>query len=588
MLLESPVATSFKEGLLTPTWHEAAQPCTLGWSHLSYTVTTRNKPKSILVDVSGRCGPREMLAILGPSGSGKTTLLDLLADRISSGKTTGAIEINGEPRDHRSFRSLASYVAQEDALLGSFTVLETLRFAAQLSLPSSVSASTRETRVLAAIEDMGLSSCVGTRVGDIFRKGLSGGQKRRLSIAIELLEPTILLLDEPTSGLDAASTVSVVEHLRHISTDRGCTVLCTIHQPSSDVYDLFTSVLVLAAGRTMYFGPPLGALSHFAAAGYPCPPMTNPAEFYLELVNDDFDGHADVLALASAYDPRPVLDMLEMDRASLLGITASDDGASAFAQGLALLHRTSINNVRDPGVYWVRLAMYTALSLTTGTLFISTNANLNEGNRVALLIYVQAFLVFMSIAVLPVFIQQRAVFARERANHNVAVASAVGANFVAALPGIFLITLLSASIVVLLADLHNFGYFVLNLFLTLVVAESFMHVIGAMVPQYIVGIALASGIYGMFMLCEGFMVPRPAMPSYWLWGHYMAFHSYSFEAFLYKQLTPTNSSESRFLFARYGLEDVDCDRNMLVLASYALALQGIYLGILHRFHTGRR
>ncbi|KAE8909321.1 hypothetical protein PF003_g6954 [Phytophthora fragariae] len=138
---------------------------------------------------------------MGPSGSGKTTLLDILADRICSDTIKGDILINGATRNTNIFRAVSSYVAQEDSLLGSFTVLETLVMAARLTMPSSVPGLTVTKRVQSIIDEMGLRVCENTMVGDVFHKGISGGQKRRLSIGIEMLsDPSIILLDEPTSG----------------------------------------------------------------------------------------------------------------------------------------------------------------------------------------------------------------------------------------------------------------------------------------------------------------------------------------------------------------------------------------------------
>ncbi|KAE8966896.1 hypothetical protein PF005_g30387, partial [Phytophthora fragariae] len=216
-----------------PTYQHLTNPCVLSWNNLSYSVACRKTAaapdgkKTILDHVSGRCAPGELTAIMGPSGSGKTTLVDLLADRISSGDVTGDIELNGEARVTKTFRAVTSYVAQEDSLLGSFTVLETMRMAAKLSLPTSVSSKQIEARVDDVVEAMGLATCRHTLVGDIFRKGLSGGQKRRLSIAIELLSnPSILILDEPTSGLDSSATHNVMKFIVKLCAE-GKTVVCT-------------------------------------------------------------------------------------------------------------------------------------------------------------------------------------------------------------------------------------------------------------------------------------------------------------------------------------------------------------------------
>uniref|UniRef100_H3GHI5 ABC transporter domain-containing protein n=1 Tax=Phytophthora ramorum TaxID=164328 RepID=H3GHI5_PHYRM len=556
-------------------------PCVLSWSDLSYTVKGKKTPelpwgtKTILDRVSGRCAPGELTAILGPSGSGKTTLVDLLADRISSGDVSGAIEVNGAERDPKTFRAVTSYVAQEDTLLGSFTVVETMRMAAKLSLPSTVTSQEIEVRVENVMDAMGLGTARDTLVGDIFRKGLSGGQKRRLSIAMELLSnPSILILDEPTSGLDSSAAHNVMKFIVKLCAE-GKSVVCTIHQPSSLVYDMFTNVVVLSAGQTVYCGPRAKMIPHFASSGYDCPNYMNPAGL--------------VQAYAQSETRKELSTRIESDRKTLQHLPDIEQPSpSSLRQFKVLMYRNTLNNIRNPGIYWIRLFMYFCLSFMVGTMYLSTNNELTEEDLVPLLFYVQAFLVFMSVAVLPFFIEQRAVFARERANSSLSVVSYVCANFLATLPGIFVIAVMSTALVVLLAGLNAFEYFLLNLFLSLVVSESMMHVIGSAVPHYIIGIALGAGVFGMFMLCEGFMVPRASIPDYWIWGYYLAFHSYSFESFVFKQFENETSDAAKAILAKYGMEDVDVPRDMLLLVVYIVAFQAIFAFILWKFHTGRR
>jgi ABC-type multidrug transport system ATPase subunit/ABC-type multidrug transport system permease subunit len=574
-------------------------PCTLSWRSLTYTVDIKKTAqcpdgkKTILTNVTGRCAPGELTAVMGPSGCGKTTLLDILADRISSGTIEGDIHLNGETRNVKTFRAVSSYVAQEDSLLGSFTVLETLEMAARLSLPNSITHQHIVERVQTVIDEMGLRVCEHTLVGDIFRKGISGGQKRRLSIAIELLsDPSILLLDEPTSGLDSASTHNVMQFVTRLCKENK-TVICTIHQPSSLVYEMFTNVVILTAGETVYFGPREHTIDHFAAADYSCPMYMNPAEYFISLVNSDFEGHADIRKLVTSYASSSmaanVVQGIEADAAGVHNAAPVVPAKpSAVRQFFVLMQRNSLNNVRNPGIYWVRLAMYTMLSFMVGTMYLSTNDDISDEDMVPLLFYVQAFLVFMSVAVLPFFIEQRSVFLRERANSGLNVFSFAIANFLATLPGIFLIALVSTLLVVLLSGLHGFGYFLLNLFLSLVVAESLMHVIGAAVPHYIIGIALGAGIYGMFMLCEGFMVPKETIPDYWIWAYYLAFHTYSFKSFVYEHFIHVDTPAAKAILVRLNMEDVDTPENMIILACYAVGLELIFTFILYKFHTGRR
>ncbi|GLE03051.1 hypothetical protein PINS_up011930 [Pythium insidiosum] len=598
----------------------------LSWCDISYRVatikqkTTTTTGKFILHNVTGRCGAGELTAVMGPSGCGKTTLLDILADRVSSksGELSGRVELNGDHRDARVFRRVARYVAQEDALLGCFTVRETLVMAAQLTMAAP--ASDRASFVDAVLREVGLTSCEHTYVGDVFHKGISGGQKRRLSIAIELLSnPSVLLLDEPTSGLDAAATFRLLQLLQHLAR-QGRTVVCTIHQPSSRVFEMFDGVVLLAAGRTAFCGPRSETLAHFAALGHPCPVYANPSEFFVGLVNADFEGHADVDVLVNAYAgsaiARGVERAIDADRQRLrvsvntnetvasstslpspIGRDATRAAAkteasrvSALQQFRVLLVRNLVKNVRNPGIYGVRLAMYVVLATMVGTMYLRTNSRISDQDIVTLLFGVHAFFIFNTVAVVPFFVQERAVFLRERGNSRLHVGSFVAANFVAALPGAFAIALAASTIVVVLTGIKAYGYYLLNMFLSLVAAESLMHLIGGVVKDGIIGIALGASLFGMFMLCEGFMVPRDAIPNYWRWAHYLAFHSYAFQGFVQKQFLD-GVTDPRLLplaVQRLGLEDVSYEHNMAILVGYALLLELLFFAVVYKLHTGRR
>ncbi|ETV94682.1 hypothetical protein H310_11662 [Aphanomyces invadans] len=581
----------------TPDTYIRKNECTLGWDSLSYTVTRRGQdPKVILSKVSGRAAPGELVAIMGPSGSGKTTLLDILADRISTGQVTGQIHLNGRPRLAKTFRLLSSYVSQEDALTGSFTVLETLRFAARLSVPANVLTDERESRVQAAIDDMGLRSCEHTVVGDIFRKGLSGGQKRRLSIAIELL-PSILLLDEPTSGLDAASTYNVMAYIQKLCLAHNHTVICTIHQPSTKVYNMFAKVMLLAGGDSIYFGTTTDMLPHFAAIGHPCPTYSNPAEYYLALVNTDFPGHGDIHALAAGYATSALAAqtktqlMADRSRADFPSLSKADlreIKPSVGRQFVMLLQRTALENVRNPGIFWIRFVMFLVLSAMTGTLYLNDDKKLTDMDYVALLFGAPAFTTFLSVAALPFFLEQRAVFARERANSGLNVGAFTIATFVAALPGLALLAITATLMVVPMTGLHGFGTFFWIMFLSLTVAESLMSVLGVLVSNAIMGIALGAAALGMFMLTEGFMVPRPSIQHYWLWGHYLGFHTYSFEALVANQFQGVNTVGAKAVLARFDVADVHVSSHASILIGYALILQVIVGSLLYKLHTGRR
>ena len=195
---------------------------TFSWSDLTVTVKDRKTKGdlSILSDASGIVHAGEMLAIMGPSGSGKTTLLNSLAHRVAAAgaRSSGKIMVNNQEASTGTIRDLSVYVEQEDALIGSITVRETMAFAARLALPSNISRKEAFQRVDDLIASFGLQSRVDTIVGTPLKKGLSGGQKKRLCIASRLItNPKILFLDEPTSGLDSAMSGELIRYIKEVA-----------------------------------------------------------------------------------------------------------------------------------------------------------------------------------------------------------------------------------------------------------------------------------------------------------------------------------------------------------------------------------
>ena len=238
--------------------------------------------------------PGVLNAIMGPSGSGKTSLLRSMARRLKNDFTTrykcsGQMLLNGASPSDEVVRSVCAYVAQDDdALLPSLTVRETLRFAAGLRLPSWMSREEKDNRADAVMHQLSLKGCADTLIGSEFVKGVSGGEKRRVSIGVQILtNPSVIFLDEPTSGLDAFSSISVIGVLLRLA-EEGRTVVMTLHQCRSDIFACFRKVLLLArGGSSVYAGPADEMLDYFATLGYKCPLNTNPADFALDLITVD-------------------------------------------------------------------------------------------------------------------------------------------------------------------------------------------------------------------------------------------------------------------------------------------------------------
>lgn len=263
----------------------------LQFEDVTYSVNmnaNKREPKAtraVLNGVSGIVRPGEFVAMLGPSGGGKTTLLTALAGRLP-GKISGAITYNGEALTS-SMKRRTGFVSQDDVVYPHLTVLETLKFTALLRLPKSLTRAEKIEQAEMVAAELGLARCRNTLVGGPLLRGVSGGERKRVSIGQEMLvDPSLLLLDEPTSGLDSTTAQRIVATLRALARAGGRTVITTIHQPSSRLYRMFDKVVVLSDGYPIYSGHAGRVVEYFRFIGYdPGFGFMNPADFLLDLAN---------------------------------------------------------------------------------------------------------------------------------------------------------------------------------------------------------------------------------------------------------------------------------------------------------------
>mmetsp|Transcript_10082 Transcript_10082/g.15181 ORF Transcript_10082/g.15181 Transcript_10082/m.15181 type:complete len:661 (+) Transcript_10082:84-2066(+) len=243
----------------------------------------------ILENVSGSVKTAEMLALMGPSGSGKTSLLNVLAQRVPSNKVTGSILADGHPLK-KSFKRHIGFVFQDDLMLWNLTVRETMLFAAKLRLPQKIPEHEKERKVDCLIEKLGLTNVAHRIIGRENRRGVSGGERKRTSIGVEIIsEPLILFLDEPTSGLDSSTALSIVSLLRVLAKE-GMIVVCSIHQPRSNIFSQFDKVMLLKKGRTAYYGKQSKIVSYFENMGHKLSQFSNPADWILDLSTKEKTG----------------------------------------------------------------------------------------------------------------------------------------------------------------------------------------------------------------------------------------------------------------------------------------------------------
>lgn len=216
------------------------------------------------------------------------SLLDLLAGRKEKVGLSGSILVNGK-KQPENFKCISGYVAQDDVVMGTLTIRENFMFSANVRLPSSVTVKEKKERVNEILSELGLSHVADSKVGTEMIRGVSGGERKRTNIGMELIiKPTVLFLDEPTTGLDSSTANSVIALLNELG-QRGRTIIFSIHQPRYAIFTLFDYLTLLGRGQMIYQGPAENALPYFDSLGYTCEEHNNPADFFLDVINGEYE-----------------------------------------------------------------------------------------------------------------------------------------------------------------------------------------------------------------------------------------------------------------------------------------------------------
>eukprot|EP00127_Corallochytrium_limacisporum_P000733 Clim_evm19s25 gene=Clim_evmTU19s25 len=596
------------------------QPVHLEWKDLVLEVDIKPKDGSkpyarkILQGLTGSVRPGDSLVVMGPTGGGKTTFLDTLADKMASGRQSGTITFNGQPRD-KYFKRFAAYVMQFDSLKPELTVRETLEYAQNLTLdPDEFTDEEKETYLIKILRQLGLESAANERVGGGFFKGISAGQRKRLSIGVELMKmPSLVFLDEPTTGLDSATAYQVMKTIDGLAKS-GLTVISTIHQPNPQMYDLFDKIMLLSQGRLAFLGPAKAAPGFFKRVGYPIPSFVNPADHYMDVVNVDYIGDFGQVDVQSIVDEfAATRSQYEFDseatearkrrwapeRNPTQPVTfQSTFAVPATKQFGTLLKRNIISAWRNPLVYWGRVVMYFMLAVVMGTLYFDIGDNFsNILNRISVIFFVVAFFTFMQVSAMPAMLEERDVFTRERGNGNYGVMTYSLANAVAAVPWVALTAVTSSVPVYFMIGLNDdngrYLYFLLMFFLALYVAESVVVVTSAVVNIALVGIAAAAAFFGFSMLTCGFFLSPGNIPDYWIWAFYISFHKYAFNGLIYNDFS-TITFEDGTITGTYVLDsrfEITKDERWLdvgVMILLIIFYRMLFAGLLWKYQTGRK
>ncbi|KAL2544370.1 ABC transporter G family member 14 [Forsythia ovata] len=521
--------------------------------------TMSTKDKTILNGVTGMVCPGEILAMLGPSGSGKTTLLTALGGRLS-GRLSGKITYNGQPFSG-SIKRRTGFVAQDDVLYPHLTVFETLLFTALLRLPKSLTREEKVQHVEHVIAELGLTRCKNSMIGGPLFRGISGGEKKRVSIGQEMLiNPSLILLDEPTSGLDSTTAQRILNTIKRLATG-GRTVITTIHQPSSRLYHMFDKVVLLSEGCPIYCGPTATALEYFSSMGFSTSIIDNPADILLDLANGigpDFQ-HVTEYGDKTQQDPKSVREFLISAYDKNISTRIKTELCSSDAISYNYTKETSTRSEMKPEqwctTWWYqfkvlllrglrerrfdafnRLRIFQVLSVAilAGLLWWHTPSS-HIDDRVAMLFFFSVFWGFYPLynAVFT-FPQERTMLIKERSSGMYRLSSYFLARTVGDLPLELALPTAFTFILYWMGGLKpDPGTFIFSLFIVLysvLVAQSLGLAFGALLMEVKQAATLASVTTLVFLIAGGYYIRE--IPPFIVWLKYMSYSYYCYKLLL--------------------------------------------------------
>mmetsp|Transcript_8772 Transcript_8772/g.16344 ORF Transcript_8772/g.16344 Transcript_8772/m.16344 type:complete len:652 (-) Transcript_8772:2368-4323(-) len=572
-ITDVPPETASKSGTVfgdvgfTPSFHALTKqksPTTLKWENICLTINGR----TILDNITGSVSNGQVCALLGPSGAGKSSLLNILSGRIAPSKKkkvmSGNMLVNNQVVSPFKFRKHVAYVMQDDALFATATAREALEFSAKLRLPSSVSNQERTQLIDELIVSLGIEHVQHTYCGSALVRGLSGGEKKRVAIGVELVtNPKILFLDEPTSGLDSYSSWKVVCILSALAKS-GCACLCTIHQPSSEIFNVFDKVMLLARGKVLYNGSVTSLPAVLEQQGFTLPPLTNPADYVMMLAqtleaaelpqyNEETGVGVQVLEpvnLAKAADDKALAAHISVQQddeytiqaregSSILELADNDDGFSAertstWGLQIYLLAIREMKNVRrDTKALGARIGITIFLNLLFGSIFFraadTSRTDYLLGSHFGAL--VNMFIAGLFSAAQPpllTFPQERIVFLREYSTGTYSSSPYFLSKVVVELPVYFLVSCIIIAISYPMIGFNGSAIMLLvEVFFIQIVSASYAFVMGAAAHDAKQAQEVVPLVFVPQLLFAGLFIKISQIPSWLQWVQYLCSLKYA-------------------------------------------------------------
>ncbi|XP_008447550.2 ABC transporter G family member 35-like [Cucumis melo] len=498
----------------------------------------------LLRGVTGAFRPGILTALMGVSGAGKTTLMDVLAGRKTGGYIEGDVRISGFPKKQETFARISGYCEQNDIHSPQVTIRESLIYSAFLRLPKEVSKEEKMVFVDEVMDLVELNNLKDAIVGLPGVTGLSTEQRKRLTIAVELVaNPSIIFMDEPTSGLDARAAAIVMRAVRN-TVDTGRTVVCTIHQPSIDIFEAFDELLLMKrGGQVIYFGP-LGRNSQKIIEYFESIPGVpkikekyNPATWMLEVssvaaevrLGMDFAEHYKSSSLYKR-NKELVTDLSTPPPGAKDLYFESQYSQSTWGQLKCCLWKQWWTYWRSPDYNLVRYFFTLAAALMIGTVFWKVGTKRDSSTDLTMVIgAMYAAVLFVGInncqTVQPIVSVERTVFYRERAAGMYSALPYALAQVLVEIPFILVQTTYYTLIVYSMVSFQwtapkFFWFYFINFFSFLYFTYYGMMTV-SITPNHHVAAIFAAAFYALFNLFSGFFVPRPRIPKWWVWYYWI-------------------------------------------------------------------
>ncbi|XP_034543196.1 broad substrate specificity ATP-binding cassette transporter ABCG2b [Notolabrus celidotus] len=538
---------------------------TVTFSNLHYSVQEtrlcckRGPEKYILKDVSGIMRPG-MNAIMGATGSGKTSLLDVIAGRKNpAGLKQGQVLVDGKVVTSE-LRLSSAYVVQDDILMGTLSVRENLLFSANLRLnPKLHTSFDKNSRVDAIIQELGLTDCADTKIGTEFLRGVSGGERKRCSIGMELItSPSLLFLDEPTTGLDS-NTANCIIGLLHKLSRRGKTVIFSIHQPRYSIFRQFDHLSLMHKGEVVYAGAAGQALEYFTNLGYQIESFDNPADFYMDITNGEAKSTLEPFAaeesknpLASMYRQSKMCQttLEELDHVNQITEGAKCQGkaadyATSFLYQLRVVcGRTVRNSLRNPQTSYAQLALNIFFAILVGLIYYQMPLTLPEAlqNRSGAFFFLIINMVFGNLSAVELFINERAIFIHENSSGyyrtSVYFLSKIFADLIPnRIIPIFVFSAIAYYMMGLKPAFTAFMCFALTMSLVSLAGVGLAFLVSASVSSFAMANILIALPFVFMMVFGGFLVNLNVMLSWLSWLKWISIFKYGLDATFINEFT---------------------------------------------------